>query len=600
MRLLLRLCTCLACWFVLTGWAAPAAIALSAVADASSLGLRAEVLEDKTRALGIADILAAPDLPWRANGTEVLNFSFSHSAYWVHLRLHNDTAAPLTRLLETASALQDVVDLHVVHRGQITETVATGDRRPFANRPLPYRYPVFPLAVAPGQTLDLYLRLDTHDGLFEAMPLVLRTPQGFLRHSQTESVAFGAYYGAIVALLLYNLLLFALVRDGLFLKYVLYLAAYLTWNLCFTGIGFHYLWPGAPDLNNQMLAVAVPLIFVALTAFSASYLQTRTRAPRLHRTMVGLVVLCTLQPITGLLDFYAATFITILPIGAAMLVVQMIAAVRIAVAGYRPARFYVLASSALALGALVTFLKVFDLVPSSPLVEYSLNIGSALEFILLALALADKMNQLKAEKLAAEQQALAVQTALAQDLDRKVHERTQALELANAQLQTAAITDALTGIYNRRYFDTLLRREFNRCMRQQASLALCVIDIDNFKKYNDRFGHQQGDEALKAVAQALAQRVQRSTDHLFRVGGEEFVVLMAGQTRASAMGHLEILRLAVQALAMPHPDNPAQVVTVSCGMAWSEVMQGEPDALYAQADQALYRAKQAGRNQSAQ
>lgn len=75
---------------------------------------------------------------------------------------------------------------------------------------------------------------------------------------------------------------------------------------------------------------------------------------------------------------------------------------------------------------------------------------------------------------------------------------------------------------------------------------------------------------------------------------------MAGQTRASAMGHLEILRLAVQALAMPHPDNPAQVVTVSCGMAWSEVMQGEPDALYAQADQALYRAKQAGRNQSAQ
>lgn len=86
--------------------------------------------------------------------------------------------------------------------------------------------------MAPGQTLDLYLRLDTHDGLFEAMPLVLRTPQGFLRHSQTESVAFGAYYGAIVALLLYNLLLFALVRDGLFLKYVLYLAAYLTWNLC--------------------------------------------------------------------------------------------------------------------------------------------------------------------------------------------------------------------------------------------------------------------------------------------------------------------------------------------------------------------------------
>lgn len=601
MRVLLRWCVFFACWCAVVSGAQPSAVLLSEMPDAMGLGLRAQVLEDPERQLTLDQILAAGDeLPWQASASEALNFSFSSSVYWVRLRLVNDTGATQTRVLEAGSALQDFVDIHLVRAGTATQSFETGDRRAFATRPLPYRYPVVPVVIEPAETLDLVLRLDTHDGLFEAIPITLRTPANFSLHGQLESIAFGAYYGAIVALLLYNLLLFTLTRDTLFLQYVLYLSAYTAWNLCFTGYGFQYLWPTSPDLNNQMIAVMVPLIFVTLSVFSMSYLRTRLYSPRLHWALWGLTVLCALQTVTGLLDWYAWTFITILPIGGVLLIVQLAAAARIALLGYRPARFYLLAWTALAIGAIVTFLKVFDVIPSSPLVEYSLNIGSALEFVLLALALADQMNRLKAEKLAAEQRALAVQTALAGELEQKVQERTQELQLANAQLQTVAITDALTGVYNRRYFDTILKREFNRCMRQKLPMALCMLDIDSFKRFNDLYGHQRGDEALIAVAKALSGRVQRSTEYLFRLGGEEFAMLVVDEPREKAWSHLEALRVAVEQSGISHSDSPAGVVTVSCGMAWMKEPEGSTDTLYALADQALYRAKQAGRNQSSE
>ncbi len=601
MRVLLRWCVFMVCWCALASGAQPSSVHLSTLPDAAGLGTRAQVLEDAQRQLNLEQVVAAGDeLPWTTSASEALNFSFSSSVYWVRLRLVNDTGTPQTRVLEAGSALQDFVDIHLVRGETVTQTFETGDRRAFATRPLPYRYPVIPVVMAPGETLDVVLRLDTHDGLFEALPITLRTPASFSLHGQLESIAFGAYYGAIIALLLYNLLLFALTRDTLFLQYVLYLGAYTAWNLCFTGYGFQYLWPTLPDLNNQMLAVMVPLIFVTLSVFSMSYLRTRLYSPRLHWVLWGLAALCGLLTLTGLLDWYAWTFITILPIGGALLIVQLVAAARIALLGYRPARFYLLAWTALAIGAIVTFLKVFDVIPSSPLVEYSLNIGSALEFVLLALALADQMNRLKAEKLAAEQRALAVQTALAGELEQKVQERTQALQLANAQLHTVAITDALTGVYNRRYFDTILKREFNRCMRQKLPMALCMLDIDSFKRFNDRYGHQRGDVALIAVAQTLSGRVQRSTDYLFRLGGEEFAVLMVDEPREKAWSHLEALRLAVEHVGLLHADSPAGVVTVSCGMAWMKEPAGSTDTLYALADQALYRAKQAGRNRSSE
>ena len=169
------------------------------------------------------------------------------------------------------------------------------------------------------------------------------------------------------------------------------------------------------------------------------------------------------------------------------------------------------------------------------------------------------------------------------------------------QLRQMAFADALTGVANRRQFDAALSTEWSRCQRGGEPLALVLLDIDGFKDYNDRYGHQMGDDCLAAVAQALASVAGRGHDLLARYGGEEFVCLLPGCDGAGARARAEQLCQAVRRLERTHAGSPHRVVTVSAGVASALPAGGgdaEPgvQALVACADAQLYRAKQAGRN----
>lgn len=160
-----------------------------------------------------------------------------------------------------------------------------------------------------------------------------------------------------------------------------------------------------------------------------------------------------------------------------------------------------------------------------------------------------------------------------------------------------SLHDSLTGLYNRRHFDAVARQEFARIHRDHGSLGLVILDIDFFKKYNDHYGHQAGDRTLVAVAQALQGVLQRASDRLFRVGGEEFAVLAMLEPGQSLLPLLEKLGEAVRALNIPHQGSPLGRVTLSLGatvissLDWVNV-----DIAYQRADKALYRAKESGRN----
>ena len=167
-------------------------------------------------------------------------------------------------------------------------------------------------------------------------------------------------------------------------------------------------------------------------------------------------------------------------------------------------------------------------------------------------------------------------------------------------LRKLAYIDGLTGLANRRHFDTTLQAEWRRCRRSGKPLALVMLDIDHFKRYNDRYGHPQGDETLKAVATALRASLARPHDLVARYGGEEFVCLLPECDLAGAYHKAQALCRAVQALGLEHKaSSVADVVTISAGVA-CQVPDGEstPEALLAQADAHLYRAKQAGRNRA--
>ncbi len=181
---------------------------------------------------------------------------------------------------------------------------------------------------------------------------------------------------------------------------------------------------------------------------------------------------------------------------------------------------------------------------------------------------------------------------------RELHQLQKELEESNIELERLSSIDGLTGIPNRRSFDEYLAKEWGRSVREENSLSLLLIDIDFFKKYNDGYGHQGGDDCLRKVATELANTMRRSSDMVARYGGEEFAVVLPNTDIDGAVVIAEELRSAVEMLALEHEfSDVAEFVTISLGAAGIPPQSGEDSAsLISLADEALYEAKAEGRN----
>jgi diguanylate cyclase (GGDEF)-like protein len=207
-------------------------------------------------------------------------------------------------------------------------------------------------------------------------------------------------------------------------------------------------------------------------------------------------------------------------------------------------------------------------------------------------------SRLDAVMLIAGQLAVSLENAtLYASLERKVTERTNALAVANRKLALLSLTDALTGLVNRRGFDDGLEGAWRRALRSKSSVGLAMIDIDDFKKYNDRYGHGAGDACLQRVAKTLTDGIHPGSDTAARYGGEEFVLILPGTDLQGSCSTAERLRQAVAALQEPHADSLHGIVTVSAGVvAFVPTLDQHAATYLAAADAALYAAKRNGRN----
>lgn len=223
--------------------------------------------------------------------------------------------------------------------------------------------------------------------------------------------------------------------------------------------------------------------------------------------------------------------------------------------------------------------------------------------------------QLLEHELARRNDAQAQLESAHADFEARLQRRTQALEArnealmqlrltletANQRLQRLVAVDALTGIANRRQFDRSLERELRRARRNAQPLSLIFLDLDEFKRYNDTYGHARGDEVLRKVAQTLNETFRRGGDFVARYGGEEFAVVLPGVDARRAALYAERLRRRIWRLAIPYgAAQRTDRVTISGGVATvPPSMVATPDQLLSAADKALYRAKCLGRNQIA-
>jgi len=183
---------------------------------------------------------------------------------------------------------------------------------------------------------------------------------------------------------------------------------------------------------------------------------------------------------------------------------------------------------------------------------------------------------------------------------RDISDRVEAerkLAEAAAEMVELAATDQLTGVANRRRFNQELEREWRRTAREELPLSLLLLDVDFFKIYNDTYGHQGGDDVLKAVAAAIGGALRRPLDVVARWGGEEFVVLLPATNVAGAIEVAETVRMAIEALKIPHRGAACGFLTASVGVATAYPCRNHAtEPLIAEADANLYEAKRQGRN----
>jgi diguanylate cyclase (GGDEF)-like protein len=234
---------------------------------------------------------------------------------------------------------------------------------------------------------------------------------------------------------------------------------------------------------------------------------------------------------------------------------------------------------------------------SKPWDETQLLLG--VENLLRQYRLAHENAQLIAS-LSAKNQALL---EMNRELEAKIHERTHELAEANTRLAQLAVTDGLTGLYNHRHFHERLALEVERSQRSGLPLSLLMLDVDNFKQFNDTFGHPAGDEVLRQLARVLAD-TRRANDVVARYGGEEFAVILVDTAKFTAAKVADRIRERViahdfsEAVAMTIQKRQAgaSAITVSFGVATFAEDGNDAEALVRSADTALYAAKRAGRN----
>jgi diguanylate cyclase (GGDEF)-like protein len=174
---------------------------------------------------------------------------------------------------------------------------------------------------------------------------------------------------------------------------------------------------------------------------------------------------------------------------------------------------------------------------------------------------------------------------------------TRKLDTANQELKRLASLDGLTGIANRRHFDEVLEREWRRAMRQGTELSVLMCDIDYFKQYNDTYGHLEGDECLRQIANTLTITMDRGGDLVSRYGGEEFAAVLPETSLGGALFVAERMKQAILQLNLTNTSSPFGIITASFGIASAVPMpETSPLSLLETADRALYQAKHEGKN----
>lgn len=366
-------------------------IVLSDASGEYPLAPHLEILRDPTRQLTIEDV-ASPAFSeqFTSNQQKVPNLGVTNDAVWVRFRVQNDASAANRWLLALHEQRQGNVDLYLPNGDGAFRVEQTGRNLPFTSRDVPNREFVFRLDAPVGEQETVYMRLQSASPMI--IPLTIFSTEALAQREQSDLFLYGLFYGAMLIMAGYNLFLFFSLRDTSYLYLALFILFYSLNQGARDGLAHQYIYPNLADRFINELSAILWMIFLIL--FSIRVLETRTRVPRIHRLLVSLVFLL---PIWFLVRLFIPLNVVGLVMLQAGLILMGLAGFVVWRQGYRPARFYLLSLMLFFAVAFIFIVDGFALFSNFSFSDKPLLLAMALGALLGSLALADRVNLLKAE-----------------------------------------------------------------------------------------------------------------------------------------------------------------------------------------------------------
>lgn len=401
------------------------------------LGKELAIYKDES---GLETIETITSAPFVENHVTRPNLGFVTGAAWTRTKIINQSNFDLLYVIVN-QPLIDTLEVFVLNESDsllshyiVGEAFSKISHQNNADRN--FILPIFPGSHA---ELNIYMRIATIEQI--TFPAYISTPEATWRMARDSNLLFGVYFGIIMVMILYNLFIYLSVRDKSYLFYAIYVFFMGITHATLEGFTQFYIWPESPNFANHSLYIFASLVSISALFFLREFLRTRIYAPAFHKTsnylllILGVVLILSIffvHPIIHVVTQLGIVFL------ASFIFITSIVVFR---NGYSPAKFFLLAWTFLIFGIIIFSFKDAGLIPSNPVTNYAIFVGSAIEVVLLSLALADRINILKKEKEESQENALLIakeNEAIIKEqnlsLEQKVSARTADLESANKQL----------------------------------------------------------------------------------------------------------------------------------------------------------------------
>ncbi len=515
--------------------------------------------EDTTAKMTLSEIRHLPSENFKPLNRPVASHPFTNSAFWYQFKVINKENRPLSRVIIFEPAWLDSVNVTVISSQGEVKRYQGGNTYPYAKRALDHYLINFEHTFEPGIS-TVYVQVKTRDPFIVALSLMDKA--AFLAEQIDASMYIGLVYGGIVAMLFYNLFLYFGMKARYYAYYVLFLGAFFAMNASYNGYTFMYLFPNSPTVQNWAQSISIYFYVVTALLFARSFLNF----VKYHHTLYvittflifGIVAVSVVSAVIGGYHYHVMlSIISILLVSVYLFGIALYSLLT----GNHSARFFLLGTASGLIGAFITALTVMSYIPYTYLTYKANDFGMYIDVVLLSMALADRMKMTQEKKLIAEKEAK---------------------------------TDILTGLYNRRAYYEISHKEFQRLLRHNRCLSVIMFDIDHFKEINDTYGHDAGDNVLKCVA-GIVKGVIREYDYAFRMGGDEFLVLLPETNEKQALFLAERIRKRVENKKFMEKDAKFSI-TASFGISQYNHIEKSIVSIVKRADKALYYVKESGRN----